>query len=427
MSSNRPDIPDKAYIGRRIAGVNKRLDDLQQQAAVDTITTVGLPVIDNTYAPTYAPGKKAQKDQLFASMKFANFGSADDLKVILLSEADSTNSTDYDQKRFPVHLADGIDNNGRLAQSQVCQLAEPLTHATHYYVLGIVAIERGAGRARNPDDVTGTPTFAGFPGNTLYDFTTPDLPTDRAPSPNMINGGGMMNSVDQYNTLYGGASIAADIDRLGRNWQTFSNSGVRIDRTAGGSFVSAGIRWIDTQGFIKMATNMQALGGKPAVKLRKQIKSGETYTFSCLLTADSVVNNVRITIALVDQASGDIIAKTTAANWLFSVLGTAGVWTPTLVAILKVPITYVIAGRQWVEMRFTGNTGDVCYTTHWKLERGEGASIWIPHSEEDLLDMQSNIVPGGSGIPGSGGLGFYDRQGRKYGGTDGDLIGAYDY
>lgn len=425
MSRLPPDSASVTYVGRQVAGVNARLDALERQSAVDTITTVGIPVIDNIFSPIYAPGKKAQRDQIFVSLKFANFGNADDLKVVLVSDADILTSDDYDQKRIPCRLADGLDDNARTAQSAVSQLDVPLTHATHYYVIRLVAIAEGVARAANPDDVTGPPAYAGYPGNALYDFTTPDLATSLPIGPNMVNGGGMMNSFDQYNVLYGAAPVVADQDYLGRNWQTFSNSGVRIDRLVGGTLVSAGMQWLDTKGFLKMATGMQGLGGKPACKLRKQIKPGETYTFSCLLAADSAVNNVKITIALVDQASGDIVALTTAANWLFSVITS---WTPTLIAILKVPAGYAMAGKQWIEMRYTANTSDVTYTTHWKLERGEGASIWVPHTEEDLLDAQSNITaPSGTGAPGSGGIGFYGSDGTKFGGDDGSLIGGLVY
>lgn len=171
MSSHHPDVPDKAYVGRQIAGVNKRLDELQRQAAVDAITQVGIPIIDNTYTPTFSQGKKGR---IFVSLKFAAFGNADDIKVVMVNPDEIIVEADYFEKRIKAHLADGIDNNARQAQSIVSRLDEALDPLTTYHVIRLVAMAEGQDGAANPDDVTGPPVFADYPGNVLFTFTTPE-------------------------------------------------------------------------------------------------------------------------------------------------------------------------------------------------------------------------------------------------------------
>jgi len=161
-------------LGAVTSDLQKQLDD-QAKASVVGIQGVDVPVIDLTYVPTFI---QAKKGHLNVVLRFTQYGSAVDLKVVFVARAEIVTSDDYDQKRFSGKLGDKIQSGTTSTTSRVDVLLDP---NTQYDVIGLVAIGAdGTDRARNP---TPDPLFSSYPGNVLLTFTTPaQAPAAGAPS-----------------------------------------------------------------------------------------------------------------------------------------------------------------------------------------------------------------------------------------------------
>jgi hypothetical protein len=410
-------------LGRLSKRLNNRMDTFAQ-AQSGTPTSAGIPVIDGTVTPTFTTGKKAKRNTVRVTLGFASFGSATDIKIVIVYRSDISSADDYDQKRFKAFLADKIDANALAAQEIVTQIDIDLLRGETVDIMRMVAIDSTGGeRASNPQTDT---DYASYPGNVIYSFATPtDLGVLPSGGPNIIIGGGMMNSLDQFNVLDGGASVAADQNYLGRKWETDVNSGTRISRLIGASWATNGLRWLDTYAVIAMSWQASSLLGRPSTRIQKRIIAGETYTFSCLMAAEDAVSDAHIAVALSEQGVGDIVLEVTADPWTFSIWP---VWE-LLVAVLRVPDDFVMANKHWVTMRLTHDLsgGNSAFTTKWKLERGENGSAWTPHQgDEDQLDAQSNITNAiGHGGFGQISEGIMDKDGTVFGGPDGIRIGKF--
>lgn len=413
-------------LGRLRATAFRRLDLLEQQAAAGAkSSTLQLPVVDGAVTPTYTTGKKNHRVRV--ALGFASFGNAADLQAALLDRSVVLTEDDYFNKRFHARLADKIDDNAVAAQTIVTQLDVDLDWNTPYDIITLTSLDASGGeRLKNPQT---PPLSADYPGNVLFSFTTPEEPgVGQAGGPNIIIGGGFMCSLDQYNVLdSGGAPVVADQKYPGRRWEVLVNSGVRIDRLApggGGSWDTDGIQWVDNGAVLACSMNMQSLGGQPATRIGRRIIPGETYTFSCLVAADGPDTSKKLFAALYDQGiPGDIVLEVTPDNWSFSTIPD---WE-LFVAILRVPTSYVMSGKQWVRWGITGTIAEDFFTTKWKLERGENISPWTPHQgDEDMLDSQGPIT----GDFGHGGFGqttggIFDKAGSIFGGPIGLTAGKY--
>lgn len=408
--------------GTLIADLRAQIAGQTEEVAQITATVVQAAVVDGTFTLTYTATKKDKFVQL--TLRFADFGAAYDLKIVLVRASEIANSDDYANKRFPSAINDKIDDTGRSTQLWTTRLAEFLEWNTLYYIISIVSIGQDrSDRAFNP---TPDSVYAGFPGNAVYSFTTPLEPgVIQAGGPNLINGGGMMHSEEQYTVLEGGASVPAEMDYLGRRWAPFYGEATRIDRLAGGTLVSHGVRWLDTGAMLQHVYNMLGASGQPSTLIKKRLIGGETYTFSCLTSASAAIDDIKIGVYLADEMNGFMVGQETPREWIFPVMPE---WK-LLVAILRIPSSYVMSSKQWISIYQASDssfTGENWYTTKWKLERGENVSPWVAHQQEDLLDAQSDITaPQGHGAFGQTTGGIYDRAGTKFGGPDGFLIGEF--
>jgi len=169
-----PNPVDRTQLGRLLSGQNARIDELEQAAAnAGTSQTVGLPIVDSTFAPLY---DRSDKKGVKVTLQYANFGAAYDLKIIMVEAAQIVTEADYEQKRIRTSLEDDISEAGRSLQVFAAQMKEILKYNTQYHIIRLVAIGlNGEDRLANPDDAPGGSTgFPGYPGNVLFTFTTPE-------------------------------------------------------------------------------------------------------------------------------------------------------------------------------------------------------------------------------------------------------------
>lgn len=404
-------------VGPQITDLQREIDRIKGVTLGQSFVQVDQPDVDSSFAPIYT----WEKNGYAVTLQYFVPGFTQSLIIHLVKRADVVDAATYGQ--VVKEKIKDITDTDRAAQLVAARFDSPhLDSNSQYDIVDIIARDPDGNGHQNPE---GGPDYSGYPGNVLFTFTTPFAPgVVQAGGPNLINGGGMMNSADQYTVLRGGASVPADQDKLGAVWQTNVNSGVWIDRLAGGTLVSDGIQWLDTHAILKHTWNIFTLGGRPSTRIQKRIIPGETYTFSCLTACEDALQEKQLFVGLYEQGTGSVIVQATPTNWLFSIIPTWKVF----VAILRVPTSYVPAHRHWVQFGITGDLSgsNSWFSTKWKLERGENVSPWMPHQEEDLLDSQANITSSnGHGSFGQTTGGIYDASGQVFGGPSGILIGEF--
>jgi hypothetical protein len=157
--------------GTLIADLNAKIAGQNEETAQITATTVQPPILDNTFTPIYTPAKK---QRMFVTLRFVSFGTAREIKVVLIPRALVVDQATYDNARFSTKLSNEITDDSIAVQSVTSPLDAPLDPLTQYDVIRLVGIN-GDDRAANPTD---DPTYAGYPGNIIYTFTTPAAAPD---------------------------------------------------------------------------------------------------------------------------------------------------------------------------------------------------------------------------------------------------------
>lgn len=161
----------REQLGRLSKRLSSRIDEIEQKQATTGISTALSPVIDNTFTPVFTPSKNGTRVRVM--LKFASFGNADDIKIVMVYRSEILSSNDFDQRRFHAFLADKIDFNAQAAQSITTQINQNFLLGKVVDVIRLVAISAdGASFGQNPLNDADI-NYAGYPGNVVYSFTTP--------------------------------------------------------------------------------------------------------------------------------------------------------------------------------------------------------------------------------------------------------------
>jgi hypothetical protein len=164
ISSHRDEL------GAQMADIRAAIGGAEEETAQITSTTATSPVVDNTFTPIITNASKGNKARCKATLAFADFGNAVDLRVVMVQRDEILTSDDYQQKRFVGFLSDGIDDNGRSAQRIVAQIDKRLHYGVTIDIIRLVALgEDSKDKAKNPAD---DPLYSGYPGNVVYSFVT---------------------------------------------------------------------------------------------------------------------------------------------------------------------------------------------------------------------------------------------------------------
>lgn len=217
--------------------------------------------------------------------------------------------------------------------------------------------------------------------------------------PSLIVGSSLQASVKADNDLNTPPGLAGDAIYPMRQWDTFTNSGTRIDNKAagaGGTFDTSGVRWDSANARLECATNIVTLGGKPAVRIGKLLHANDAVVLCPSFLSNSADITVDISFALVDQATGDVVVEPALAFPIPHTAEKRGLW------ILVVPPGYVNSGKQWIELRFGANPAQKVYTWNWLLDYGEVYRDYkINGDEKAVLDFL-DVAPTNAALPATG-------------------------
>ena len=256
-------------------------------------------------------------------------------------------------------------------------------------------------------------------------LVVPARETAAGGGPSLLDGGALVASVKDYqdyqNTLDGsGAGAAGDADFPGKNWQTTANSGTRINNRAtgvGGSTLdSVGIRWMNADKRLLLATDIFTKGGKPAARLGKLFRANDQVVICPLFLSSS--GNVTITfiVALVDQVSGDM-ATVSIPMVISATEASRGM------GILVVSSSYSGTAKQWLEFRPQSNPSQNIYLWNTHLDWGIFYRDFKVNSDEQAVLTYLDASPTSAGS-GAGNIITEDEQGNQYSpdGTPGGQI-----
>lgn len=232
----------------------------------------------------------------------------------------------------------------------------------------------------------------------------------------MVDGGSLIASFNDYTVAEGGVSVPADAIYPGRMWQTFTNSGVKINNTAtgggGATIDSKGMQWDNTGKRLKLTTSIHTLGGKPAVRLGKVFRANDACVVCPLFLADTADETIDISFALVDATSGDIVVIT-ASSFVISHT------TPSrFMGIFSIPgpgdpTPYTGTDKQWLELRLGSNPTHSLYMWNVELDWGILYRDFKPNANEQAVLDFLNVTPTSAGS-GAGEIITEDAQGNLY-------------
>lgn len=225
------------------------------------------------------------------------------------------------------------------------------------------------------------------------DLLLPASVTAAQGGPSYVDGGGMRASLKDYDDTYNPPGAAGDAKYLGQRWETFANSGVRIDNLGsggGGSFDADGVDWVSTEARLLLDTTLVTRGGKPAVILGKILAANQDWSGNVLLRAKVADVTADITMAFVN--GGGDICTATATGFVIPVAE----YKP-LFFILLVPNGFTRNGKEWLEMRFAANPSNQVVTAQWQLEPGIAYHSFKMHSREANVSPTTNPSDNGEG------------------------------
>lgn len=158
-------------VGALIDDVNARFDSKDEETAQIVASTVTGPILDITFTPIFSVGKKKKKFRI--TLRFADFGSAKDIRTTFLNRDEVLTEDDFNQKRLHGNLTDEIPDAAIAAQSVTMQVDQDLDPDTPYDIIKIASLsEDGKDKAVNPS----TPlAYADYPAQALFSFTTPSF------------------------------------------------------------------------------------------------------------------------------------------------------------------------------------------------------------------------------------------------------------
>lgn len=163
-------------IGVRKDEVGSEINDLRKliQSVQDSIgTPVGMGgdlSVDASFTPIFTPTEE-EKGGVYVTLRFNIPAETFNLKVVLIKRALAVDEAHYISDRIKTDLANSVEAEQRAALSVTDRLDKILKYATQYDIIRLVANgENGELVAANPEETD----FAGYPGNILFTFTTPE-------------------------------------------------------------------------------------------------------------------------------------------------------------------------------------------------------------------------------------------------------------
>jgi hypothetical protein len=180
-------LPGRDELGAVVGDLQSQIDTLKRDQQQIVLGNVDLPDVDPSFSPLY---DRTDKRGVYVTLAFFIPGSTWELHIVLIERALATTEDNFAQKRLKVDLANAIEDAARAAQRVVDRIDKRLKYGTVYDVIKLVAEDEEGNRAANPQNTS----FAGYPGNVLYSFTTPErFNTPSAPDASLI----LYNKLDE--------------------------------------------------------------------------------------------------------------------------------------------------------------------------------------------------------------------------------------
>lgn len=243
------------YLGVRrdesgsLNALRRRVDDIENQQTATTGVTVSIPEVDATFSPLF---DTSDKRGVYVTLAFFIPGDTEELAIVMVERSLIVNATAYAQKRIKPQLTGVIEDSHRSASPPRIEdrLDKRLKYSTQYDIIRLKATGANGSVITNPANTD----FAGYPGNVLYTFTTPDrFGTPSGPNAGLI----VYNQLDEtspdiYDAVVG-LKVHAPVTLAG----------------AAQTYGAAGVDWVE-------AHLTRAITGQPTQDLKFRVYLNDT-------------------------------------------------------------------------------------------------------------------------------------------------------
>lgn len=156
-------------VNTQIGALSARLGRLEGTTQDISTVTVTIPEVDTGTAPVFT----AEDGRYFVTLRYFIPGDTDALRIVLLKRSGVATEDDYNNNRIYAVIED-ITDAARQAGAITAAMDKLFKANKQYDIIKLVAISKDrAGNRATISDPPDDPDYAGYPGNALYNFTTP--------------------------------------------------------------------------------------------------------------------------------------------------------------------------------------------------------------------------------------------------------------